>query len=365
MRCSLCQSENGVGAASCETCGFPLGRANAPDLGLDDVDAYLQSLDTRIDQQISGVMRSALGGLSGIDGDLTNDLQSEQNLFVEFEREDERTARSHNRRGLIHDVEICNALFPSSELIQQSAVFVFQSAHVTSNELYSARVSRIQFTFDEGDPTVNAFARDSENRPEILFCAGLARVYSVVSLGVALHMQRTQQGLMSQHLPILFEAVGRHIAKEAFTTDAAVQIFKSILRPEIPEGDERFISRARSLRAAMEMTVIAHEVGHIALGHTLGRDQNYDISRNQEREADSFAASCLSSSPFRQELFLGQVFHNLIFCWGDSGGEVSTHPHSRERFYAAFESNSSAAKEAAEEYGLMKAEIEKFLPAPK
>ena len=115
----------------------------------------------------------------------------------------------------------------------------------------------------------------------------------------------------------------------------------------------------------MEMYVIAHEAGHIALGHTLGPTLSYDMSRNQEREADSFASSCLSTSPFRDKLFLGQVFATVILAWMDHAAaldEVSTHPSSHDRFLSALRSNKEAAEDAAEQYGLTTAELQGFLP---
>ncbi|MFG0253083.1 MAG: M48 family metalloprotease, partial [Phycisphaerales bacterium JB038] len=106
---------------------------------------------------------------------------------------------------------------------------------------------------------------------------------------------------------------------------------------------------------------IAHEAGHIALGHTLATgDLPLEVSRNQEREADSFAASVLATSPSQEALFLGQVFTAILltwqqYAWGDT--EESTHPLAKERFENILRSHSAALKEMGKQYGL----TEKFL----
>jgi hypothetical protein len=150
-----------------------------------------------------------------------------------------------------------------------------------------------------------------------------------------------------------------------FDVDASLDIFRRTVVAKMPRPDERFVSLARSLSASMEMFVVGHEAGHIAYGHTLGQQHNYDVSRNQERDADSFASSALSTSPFREYLFLGQVFVTLIFAWVDHAGRSrnpTTHPLGRERFLNAMASNSEAAKEAAEQFGLTRERLEELLP---
>jgi hypothetical protein len=146
--------------------------------------------------------------------------------------------------------------------------------------------------------------------------------------------------------------------------ETAKKIFSTTLQRAVEPIEENFASLVRSLSTAMECYVIAHEAGHIALGHTLGRETSFEISRNQEREADSFASSCLSASPFRDHLFLGQIFTLIMFVWRASAStsEPTTHPHSVERFYNALKSNSAAAKEAAERFGLSADLLKQLLP---
>ena len=150
-----------------------------------------------------------------------------------------------------------------------------------------------------------------------------------------------------------------------FDVEMLGMIFEHAVVPEIVEGKDRFVSLARSLSASMEAAVIAHEAGHIALSHTLGTRLNFDVSRNQEREADSFASSVLSTSPFREYLFLGQVFVTLLFSWMDHVGrhkDPTTHPLGRERFFNVMTSNSAAAADAADQFGLTRERLVELLP---
>jgi len=92
---------------------------------------------------------------------------------------------------------------------------------------------------------------------------------------------------------------------------------------------------------------------------------NFDIARNQEREADSFASSVLSASPFREYLFLGQVFITLLFSWLDHvarSKDATTHPLGRERFFNIMTNNTAAAGEAADRFGFTRERLIALLP---
>jgi hypothetical protein len=55
----------------------------------------------------------------------------------------------------------------------------------------------------------------------------------------------------------------------------------------------------------------------------------------------------------------------IMFAWRESSAstsETTTHPHSVERFYNAMKSNSAAAKEAAERFGLSADLLKQLLP---
>jgi len=131
----------------------------------------------------------------------------------------------------------------------------------------------------------------------------------------------------------------------------------------------RGLALAQDIATSINKEVIAHEIGHIVLHHLDIEhpllNKTYETSRNHERQADDFAASVLSSMSHRHDIFLGHAVSCMFFCWREETikpGQVTTHPHSRERLENALRANSQAAKEAAETYGLTKDFIMQAIP---
>ncbi len=281
-------------------------------------------------------------------------------------------------RALVHPEEWVSMFCPQPEQINQSARFVFDSPFIQSNPLYQHRIGQVKFVFVPGETTVNAFATDaplpvSEDRaiepPVIVFYGGLAAALRLASAALAVHIRarrRSGFSLARSNLSAALHTMGRTVAaRGGLDVETSLDVFRQTVLADMVPDDERFVSLARSYAAAMDMFVVAHEAGHLALAHTLGRATNYDVSRNQEREADSFASSALCTSPFREYLFLGQVFVTIVFAWVEAGlqaRQASTHPLARQRFLYAIESNSEAAREAAEEFGLSRQVLTEMLP---
>ena len=149
----------------------------------------------------------------------------------------------------------------------------------------------------------------------------------------------------------------------------AEEIFKNKLADTVvhllQEHQARFISHAQSFRFSMYLWVIAHEMGHISHDHAKHAGENLDIIRNHERDADNFASSVLSTCPYREYHFLGQMLALALFVWVDhlaSNDKPSTHPLARERFENTFASNSQAAKDAEQDFGLSKVKLLELLP---
>jgi hypothetical protein len=126
-------------------------------------------------------------------------------------------------------------------------------------------------------------------------------------------------------------------------------------------ADPAVAHKAQSFAVGMMAYVIGHELGHIALGHTLCASANLEVSRNQEREADSFASSVISTCPFGEYLVTGPVVWDLVWVWCQYAGNdrmATTHPLSRERLLDFIRAN--AAQSAA--LGISEATIRDFLP---
>lgn len=126
------------------------------------------------------------------------------------------------------------------------------------------------------------------------------------------------------------------------------------------------LAEARTVLEGMLSWVIAHEIGHVCMQHTRGsRDQKGwgGITRNQEREADSFASSLLQSRLSRHALLLGALLGELLTAWSRIGGDGSgTHPHSSERYHNLIRSMPSAVADASAIYLLAEGDWELLLP---
>ena len=105
------------------------------------------------------------------------------------------------------------------------------------------------------------------------------------------------------------------------------------------------LTKAKSISAGLMLGIIAHECGHQSLGHVLktGETVNLDISRNQEREADSFASSVISSSPFGEYILAGTLFWYYALANQQRDSNETTHPLAKERFENYVRSNKALA----------------------
>jgi hypothetical protein len=275
---------------------------------------------------------------------------------------------------LLHEQEWRDLLLPREDQVRQAANFVFHSPFVQGNPLYQKRAGETTFVFLSNNPKVNAFATDAPlplkkggelKPPVIVFFGGLAVAIRLATAALAVHLRSKSRGLTT--LKETFGSLGQAIvgSQGSIDVEASVNIFLKSVAPRVPQGEEGFVSLARSCAASAEMCVVAHEAGHIALGHTLARDLNFDMARNQEREADSFASSALSTCPFPEYLFLGQVLVSIIFAWYEHATgmrKATSHPLAGERFFNAMQSNSQAAEEAAEAFGLSRERLVELLP---
>ena len=111
--------------------------------------------------------------------------------------------------------------------------------------------------------------------------------------------------------------------------------------------DESWLPRAKQISMGVLMGIMAHEVGHIALGHVLSGSRTRERTRNQEREADSFASSIGSGEWYAVSMFWGQLYFHLVVALNETDGENDTgtnHPFSQERLINLVRSNRALAE---------------------
>lgn len=233
--------------------------------------------------------------------------------------------------------------------LQQLMMYVLSSAHVTTNERYADTAARTSFVVARDTHDVNAFATVAEEGEMIVLLGGAIRMANLLSAAyvgsTALKDSGTYKGnLFAQ----IIEAMGRYCieCEAAISPDAACR-FGEGHNLHLIMADATLRKRARSFAAGMLVGILAHEFGHLALGHCHGTRPNPEVSRNMEREADSFASSVISSSPFGDYLIFGSILWESVWVWvQDTTGEIeSSHPLSRERLSDLIRANPSTADE--------------------
>ena len=125
--------------------------------------------------------------------------------------------------------------------------------------------------------------------------------------------------------------------------------------------DESHLREVDSYSAGFILSIIGHELGHICLSHTLGGRESEGVSRDMERQADSFACSIARSTPFSSYLVPGLLFSEIVLAWATqsySDEPATTHPHSPERVMNIFNSH----EDTLADYGITRNNLSDFLP---
>ncbi len=318
-----------------------------------------------------------------------------------------------------------NRALPASARSQEVAAFMsdpeamlrhlFESARsapfVAANDAYREAVEPIELRYDGLDPAFNAFAAEARSGPGteegggsrvsmIIILQGYVFWSRIASAGIGrclAERSRSPAPAMRARLEALSsvlrsDAISVQILKphvRRWAEDDGAGSFGDFIRgnPEVAAEFSEFLARRRGVESAlgsdlsargalaeartvlegMLSWVIAHEIGHICLHHTRRSEspKGWDeISRNQEREADSFASSLLHSRLSRHALLLGALLGELLTAWSQIGGDGSgTHPHSGERFCNLIRSMPSAVADASAIYLLSEEDWLALLPA--
>jgi len=369
MKCVRCGNENASAARFCAKCGASLSSGSI----LNQLTPDMESTRRQVREHLASTKASIDAHIAQYSSPLRAAAEPATPAPEPAPAPEQAQARAP-----MHPVEMLGLLLPSADDIEQSKIIVFSSSFIKLNALYASRLAGVNFTCEMQDETVNAFATDHAvelasgqklEPPAIVFLGGLAFVIrlTAAAISVTIRSREGMPGNKETALDATFRAAGSCLAQSGGKFDLGMlgEIFEKTIGYEILEGDNRFAALARSMSASMEMAVIAHEAGHLALGHTLGLAANFDVARNQEREADSFASSVLSASPFREYLFLGQVFITLLISWMDHVArrkDPTSHPLGRERFFNIMTNNTTAAGEAADYFGLTRERLIALLP---
>lgn len=237
-------------------------------------------------------------------------------------------------------------LNPTLAELNQLCEYVRNSPNVKENLAYSKIMSSVEFFYKGDDDAVNAYAalrkldKTSDKLTRVIvFLGGAARFGRVASLAVGAELsgdkgaaKRFVDALSSKDLGKFDDKMAMRLARDAGLVSAF--------------GNEGVVTKAKSVSAGLVLGIVAHEAGHQVLNHTLDTSKtvNLEISRNQEREADSFASSVIASSPFGEYILAGTLFwhYALAMQQGDEA-VATTHPLSKERFENFVRANSELA----------------------
>lgn len=231
--------------------------------------------------------------------------------------------------------------------LNQIMGYVKNSPHVVSNALYSQIGPKLSFKLVD-DPTINAFATIENGTPAIYLLNGAVRYANIVAASYALtHLNPQASNKTRALLPELIGEFASFIRSCQYSLTAEKAVEFGATGPGMAMLDPVLSRKATSCAAGLLIGILAHEYGHLALGHLYGASQTLEISRNQEREADSFASSVISSSPFGDYAVVGFILWELVWVWQEKenpGGIVaSTHPLASERLADLIRANPSSA----------------------
>jgi len=230
-----------------------------------------------------------------------------------------------------------------------------QTAYVTKNKDYDSKAKNTNISYSEENTQVNAYAMSHSQRSHsITILGGLSNATKLLAVALA-EFKRTE------NLEQMVDAcnwIGSTCLENQF------HFIEDMIQEGIDELEYNLTSylakESKAFSVGLLLAVVAHELGHICLSHTLRDDVSNEISRNDERQADLFAQSVISDTPFAGYLILSSLFMEILFTWmgKNNDGPATTHPHSKERVYNTLNSHD----EYLAELGITKDTIDRFLP---
>lgn len=308
----------------------------------------LENLEKRLDERLEALDRRLDGRLAGLGATRTANAGPALRAAASGAslRAGKGPVLAARTEGIPVEQVFVEYVTPGEAELRQLFEFTRNSAHVRENALYAQILDATQFAFDAGDDELNAFATILQGNeglgkgPLVLVKGGAARFGRVAALAIAA-MRSGDTGAGGRFLSLI-----RRLGLAKIDLEWSVRVVNEAgLAPVL--GDDKALATAKSVSAGLFLGILAHEAGHLALGHLhrLGSRGNNDISRNQEREADSFASSIIAASPFGEYILAGMLLFLYALAQLEGGGRATTHPLSKERFDNFVRANPDLAAE--------------------
>lgn len=316
----------------------------------------LEELEKRLDERLAALDRRLDGRLADLGPTRAADAAAALRPAVEatMARRGGGVVKAARTAGIPLEQAFWEYATPDKAELVQLFEFTRNSSHVRENMLYAQILDATQFEYTPENDKLNASASmvpagaGEGRRPIVEFLGGAARFGRVAALAVAAMDNGDREA------GIRFLALIRQYGLEKIDMPWVVRMVEGAgLAPVVEDEqgnarmDDQALAKAKSASAGMFLGILAHEAGHLALGHLHGRGaaENNDISRNQEREADSFASSIIASSPFGEYILAGTLFWHYALAQLEEGGRATTHPLSKERFANFVRANPDLAAE--------------------
>lgn len=274
---------------------------------------------------------------------VTNDNPTEQT-----EQTSVPTVRQEGSK--LSNKDLAVYLYSSENDVEQLFEYVRQSSFVKGNLQYAEKMKSVRFVYSLTNDDVNAYASIDQKDPNgrLINCfAGETYIAKVCALAAAAEMCG-KKGSIATLMGKLSPKLCFHLSID----DAAGLIRECGLDSCLL--DEAIRDKAKSIAAGQVVGTLAHETGHVVLGHLEACEAkinlNNEVRRNNETQADLFASSVMSSSPFGEYVFLGRVFYfwvnmqktDPLLKKSVPNSELN-HPLSRERFVSYVLSNKEKA----------------------
>jgi hypothetical protein len=248
------------------------------------------------------------------------------------------------------------------ESSQSELEYIFEMvkncSYVSKNFDYKDKATNTAMTYEDDNTTINAYA-SSQRHPEhdIHIFAGLSNSSKLMGAALAYYVENRDDESL-ETLRQACDLIGEKI-KENGGQFTALDVSGGLELLNIPMTSV-VISEANSYWFGSVLSVVGHELGHICLSHTVRGDWSNGVSRNDERQADLFAHSVVTTTPFAKYNVLSTLFTEVVFAWlhKNDSSPATTHPHSVERVMNTINSH----EELLKGYGITRDNIDSFLP---
>ena len=213
------------------------------------------------------------------------------------------------------------------------------SKFVQSNARYRECADNTEFIYECNDATINAYANHNGSHYTVTLLRGILQWTSLFGFiwMLADNGQKFKDTLKMATWAAKF--LQNEFKVKRSLPDGLVNDMVNGCGIKYPEKllasiNQGKLEQWRSCTLEIARSILAHELGHVCLGHV--DDSGYDgtimsANRNIERQADLFACSVLQSGSNVQSAAIATVLSEIsLLCFGNGDGQ-HTHPASKER----------------------------------